>query len=112
MAFPTSVPNEDDMKIMADRLTPGTSGIVLHWPACYDLLACIVMLGREGVFREKVIDLARLKTGDSVLDVGCGTGTLAIAAKRRLGPTSAVYGIDASPEMIARAAKKARKAGV
>jgi ubiquinone/menaquinone biosynthesis C-methylase UbiE len=44
--------------------------------------------------------------------VGCGTGTLAIAAKQRVGPTGKVYGIDASPEMIARASKKARKAGV
>jgi ubiquinone/menaquinone biosynthesis C-methylase UbiE len=70
------------------------------------------MLGREGAFREKVIDLARLKPGESVLDVGCGTGTLAIAAKRRVGPTGKVFGIDASPEMLERAGTKARKAGV
>ena len=42
----------------------------------------------------------------------CGTGTLAIAAKRQVGPTGTVYGLDASPEMIARAGKKAIKAGV
>jgi ubiquinone/menaquinone biosynthesis C-methylase UbiE len=53
-----------------------------------------------------------LEPGDSVLDVGCGTGTLAIAAKRRVGSSGGVYGIDASPEMIARASKKAKKAGV
>jgi ubiquinone/menaquinone biosynthesis C-methylase UbiE len=92
---------------------PGTSGLVLHGTArFYDLLAWLMMRGREGVFRQKVVDLARLQAGESVLDVGCGTGTLAIAAKRRVGPTATVYGIDASPEMIARASKKARKAGV
>jgi len=87
-------------------------GIILHAARFYDFLAWAMMLGREGAFREKMLDLARLKTGESVLDVGCGTGTLAIAAKRRVGSTGKVYGIDASPEMTARASKKARKAGL
>lgn len=92
--------------------TPATSGIVLHAARFYDFLAWAVMLGREGAFRKKVIDLVRLKPGESVLDVGCGTGTLAIAAKRRVGSTGRVYGVDASPEMIARAGEKTRKAGL
>jgi ubiquinone/menaquinone biosynthesis C-methylase UbiE len=101
------------MMTMADlHRTPSTTGAVIHWAARYDLLVWLVTLGRERVFREKVVRLARLQPGESVLDVGCGTGTLAIAAKRCVGPTGPVYGIDASPEMIARAAKKARKAGV
>jgi ubiquinone/menaquinone biosynthesis C-methylase UbiE len=37
---------------------------------------------------------------------------LAMMAKRQVGTTGAVYGVDASQEMIARASKKARKAGV
>lgn len=92
---------------------PSTSGLVLHGIArFYDVLAWLFMRGREGEFREKVVDLARLQPGESVLDVGCGTGTLAITAKRRVGATGTVYGVDASPEMIARAFKKARKIGV
>ena len=94
------------------KRTPSTSGLILHSAARYDLLLWLVTLGRERVFREKVLRLARLEPGESVLDVGCGTGTLAIAAKQHVGPTGAVYGIDASPEMIARAGKKAKKAGV
>jgi ubiquinone/menaquinone biosynthesis C-methylase UbiE len=92
--------------------TPGTTGSVLHWAARYDLLVWLMTLGRERAFREKILRLARLQPGESVLDVGCGTGTLAIAAKAHVGPTGAVYGIDASLEMIARAGKKARKAEV
>lgn len=90
----------------------GTAGRVLHWAAGDDLLVWVLTRGRDRAFREQLLNLARARPGESVLDVGCGTGTLAIAAKRRVGPTAAVHGIDASPAMIARASKKARKAGV
>jgi ubiquinone/menaquinone biosynthesis C-methylase UbiE len=90
----------------------GTKGRVLHSAARYDFLAWLLLLGREGPFRERLVRLARLEPGQSVLDIGCGTGSLAIAAKRRVGPSGTVQGIDASPEMIARARKKAGKAGV
>ena len=90
-----------------------TRGLVLHSEArYYDLLAWLLTLGREGEFRERLIELGGLRRGDSVLDVGCGTGTLAITAKERVGQSGAVVGIDASPEMIERAKRKARKAGV
>jgi ubiquinone/menaquinone biosynthesis C-methylase UbiE len=92
-------------------VAPRTNGRVLHWAARYDLLAWLFTRGRERAFRERLLDLARLEPGQSVLDVGCGTGTLAIAATRRVQPTGAVHGIDASPQMIARATRKAAKAG-
>ena len=99
-------------KTVDGNVRPGTIGAVLHSAARYDLLLWLAMLGRERAFREKVLRLARLQPGEAVLDVGCGTGTLAIAAKRHVGPTGTVHGIDASPEMLARAETKARKAGV
>jgi ubiquinone/menaquinone biosynthesis C-methylase UbiE len=90
-----------------------TTGRVLHRAVGYDVLAWLFMLGTgERALREKLADLAQLRPGEHVLDAGCGTGTLAITAKRRVGPKGAVHGIDPSPEMIARAAKKARKAGM
>jgi len=91
---------------------PGTKGRVLHSAAGYDLLVWLLLLGREHAFRERLVRLARLEPGQSVLDIGCGTGSLAIAAKRRVGPSGTVQGIDASPEMIARARRKASKTGV
>jgi ubiquinone/menaquinone biosynthesis C-methylase UbiE len=98
---------------MVERnLTAGTRGSILHAAAGYDWLVWLVTFGRERTFREKVIRLARLEPGESILDVGCGTRTLAIAAKRPVGPTGSVHAIDASPEMIARAIGKARKAGL
>lgn len=91
---------------------PETTGRVIHAAAGYDWLAWLLLLGRERVFRERLVSLARLEPGQSVLDVGCGTGTLAIAAGRRVGPTGRVHGVDASARMVARARKKAGKAGV
>jgi ubiquinone/menaquinone biosynthesis C-methylase UbiE len=91
---------------------PGTKGRVLHSAAGYDFLVWLLLLGRERAFRERLVRLARLEPGQSVLDIGCGTGSLAIAAKLRVGPSGTVQGIDASPEMIARARRKASKAGV
>ena len=92
--------------------TAGRAGLVLHDATAYDLLIWLVTLGREPAFREKMLRPAHLQPGESVLDVGCGTGSLAIAAKRQVGPAGTVCGLDASPEMIARAEKKARNAGV
>jgi len=86
-----------------------TPGLVLHSAARYDLLVWLFTLGRERAFREKMLRLARLQPGEVVLDVGCGTGTLASLAARQVGPTGTAYGIDASPEMIARATRKARR---
>lgn len=99
-------------KTAGRRETASKAGLLLHAAATYDLSIWLVTLGREGPFREKMLRLAQLKPGESVLDVGCGTGSLATAAKRQVGPAGIVWGLDASPEMIARAETKARKAGV
>jgi len=80
-----------------------TTGIVFHWPRLYDLLVWALTFGRERAYRERLADLARLVRGESALDVGCGTGGLAIVLRQRLGPSSSVHGIYPSPEMIAMA---------
>jgi ubiquinone/menaquinone biosynthesis C-methylase UbiE len=100
------------MSLADAKPLPKTPGLILHKAAQYDLLLWLLTFGRERSFRERALGLARLSAGESVLDIGCGTGTLAIAAKRLVGGKGHVCGIDASPEMIARAGKKARKAGL
>jgi demethylmenaquinone methyltransferase/2-methoxy-6-polyprenyl-1,4-benzoquinol methylase/phosphoethanolamine N-methyltransferase len=58
-----------------------------------------------------IIEMAKIKPGDKVLDVGCGTGSLTLTAKNYVGPPGSAYGIDASPEMIDVARKKAKRSG-
>lgn len=76
------------------------------------MLLWLLTFGRERRFRRKMLGFAELQPGQSVLDVGCGTGALAIAAKEVVGPSGSVAGVDASPQMIERARMKATKAGV
>ena len=84
-------------------------GLVLHNPIRYNFRVWLTTRGREGKFRRTLVELAGVKPGDSVLDVGCGTGSLAIEAGKMVGPTGSVVGIDPSPEMIGRAKGKARR---
>src|SRR5258708_39965792 len=95
--------------VVEQKTVPSTAGNVLHGAFRYDLLIWLVSLGREKSYREKTLNLAGLKSGEVVLDVGCGTGTLAIAAKRLVGPAGRVYGSDPSPGMMPRAGKEAKK---
>lgn len=46
---------------------------------------------------------AQFKSGETVLDLGCGAGVDCFIAAREVGPTGRVIGVDMTPEMIAKA---------
>lgn len=69
------------------------------------------VLTRERRWRSALLDQVDPRNGDAILDVGCGTGTLAIMLKQR-APGSRVVGIDPDPAVLAIASAKARRAGV
>jgi len=58
------------------------------------------------------IDHLRLRTGESVLDLGSGGGLDAFLAADRVGPTGHVVGVDMTPAMVERAQANAQKAGL
>lgn len=69
------------------------------------------LTSREERFKELLVEQAAPAAGQRVLDLGCGTGTLAIKVKRR-APGADVVGLDADPSMLAQARRKAEEAGV
>lgn len=54
---------------------------------------------------------AEVERGHCVLDLGCGAGLDLLIAAGKVGPEGRVIGLDASPEMLARARANAEKAG-
>jgi ubiquinone/menaquinone biosynthesis C-methylase UbiE len=77
--------------------------------AVYDPL--IRLTTRERRFKGRLLERAALQPGERVLDLACGTGTLALEAKRRQ-PGAPVTGIDGDPEILDRARRKAAAAGL
>lgn len=65
---------------------------------------------RERVFKSRLVEQAAIGPGHRALDLGCGTGTLAILAKRSQADAE-IIGLDADPEVLAIALRKARAAG-
>ena len=83
----------------------GYSGLT---PA-YDLV--LRMATRERTWRKGLLAQLRPQNGETILDVGCGTGTFAILCKRQ-APRARVVGLDPDRQVLAIAAEKARRAGV
>ena len=89
-----------------------TRGRLVRWARFYDIAGAVLTLGRDRALRQRTVDLAAITPGESVLEVGCGTGELSQRARARVGPGGRVSGIDPSAEMIAVARRKAARAGI
>jgi ubiquinone/menaquinone biosynthesis C-methylase UbiE len=89
---------------------PHTRGNVIHWAKWYDSLVKVMLLGQADALRAQTVAVAELTKGETVLEVGCGTGEVALRARKHVGAEGTVIGIDASPEMIQVARSKAAKA--
>ena len=63
----------------------------------YDFIQKYIV--RDVRYKNLLIEQADIRAGQSVLDLGCGTGTLAIMVKQK-HPSAEVSGLDADPDML------------
>jgi len=90
----------------ANRAFLPAAGLDLFLPL-YDPL--VKLLGADRA-RRKLFDQARVQPHQRVLDIGCGTGTFAVAIKGWL-PSVQVVGLDPDPKALGRSRRKADRAG-
>lgn len=78
----------------------------------YDRANTFLSFGIHHLWRKTLVNWSGAKEGDAVLDCATGTGDLAIAFKRAVGPSGGVLGTDFCREMLFTAPAKAQEAGL
>lgn len=89
-----------------------TTGSTIQWANLYDTFVRFVLMGQYRKMIESTVSIANIQANQTVLDVGCGTGTLAISARKKAPSGVTIHATDASREMIERAREKAREEGL
>ncbi len=82
----------------------------------YDVLTrvydpVVALTTREQTFKRRLIRHANVREGHAVLDLACGTGTLAVWIRRRV-PGAHVVGVDGDPNILGLAKRKAQRRGI
>jgi len=75
----------------------------------YDPVIALTL--RERKFKTALLRQAGIEAGQRVLDLGCGTGTLALLAKR-MQPEAQLTGVDADDRMLSTAIRKTARSGL
>ena len=70
----------------------------------------IALLTRERVWRARLLDQVDPQSGETIIDLGCGTGSFAVSLAQR-APGARIVGVDPDRDILRRAAAKADAAG-
>ncbi|WP_415380739.1 class I SAM-dependent methyltransferase [Halosimplex sp. TS25] len=79
-----------------------------RWARAYDWLATAPGVGS---WRERAADALDLEPGDTVVEMGCGTGANVSHLRDRVGPEGRVVGVDLTRGMLRRASERVDRAG-
>ncbi|MFB6270643.1 MAG: class I SAM-dependent methyltransferase [Halobacterium sp.] len=86
-----------------------TQSFYARWARAYDYL-CRFLPGLGGL-RRATADALALSPGDTVVDLGCGTGANLPYLRERVGPSGTVVGVDLTPGMLAQARRRVDRNG-
>ncbi|WP_119681979.1 class I SAM-dependent methyltransferase [Indioceanicola profundi] len=87
----------------------GIRGLYGRTAPFYDCALSVYNLLGINRLRHGLVEQLNIKPGDTVVDLGCGTGANFEALTRAVGPSGHIIGIDLSPAMLGRArARKSR----
>lgn len=78
----------------------------------YDLTNSVLSMGIHHLWRRATVRASHARVGSHVLDCATGTGDLALAFKRTVGPAGRVLGTDFNADMLSFAPAKARGKGL
>lgn len=99
----------NESKLFHPSARPAGHGITIGTPGLYDLSAGLFFFGARRRSYGKLMEAAGVKGGDRTLDIGCGPGYFARMLAEAVGPAGSAVGIDAAPEMVEYASRKARR---
>jgi SAM-dependent methyltransferase len=94
-----------------DRLADGLAWQTGVWNRMSDVYLQAIDVRFEPVV-EQVLARAELAPGQRVIDLGSGTGTVALMAAPRVAPAGHVLGVDISPDMLTIARRRATSLGL
>jgi demethylmenaquinone methyltransferase/2-methoxy-6-polyprenyl-1,4-benzoquinol methylase len=79
----------------------------------YDVTANLYYLigFREQAFRGMAVDALDLRPGDTVVEIGCGTGLNFALLQRKVGPEGKIVGVDLTEAMLAQARRRVERSG-
>lgn len=66
---------------------------------------------RDWAYRRRAVDALALASGDTVVEIGCGTGRNFELLERAVGPSGLIIGVDLSDAMLAQARRRAIRRG-
>jgi ubiquinone/menaquinone biosynthesis C-methylase UbiE len=114
--------NSDKVGFLGGKIGDAERDATRRWATCdralicrrYDRIAPFIALFDWALFlpsglRKRAVDRLKLRRGDCVFEVGCGTGRNFPFLQEAVGPGGRVYGIDLSAGMLCEARRLCRR---